>query len=57
MSDREIKMLKKMVNERDRKERERNIIIEGWRAETGDLKEKVKKFFSEKIFNGEIKAA
>lgn len=58
LSEREIKLMKRVVNERDRRERENNLVIKGWRCQESDLMEGVKNFFKEKIgFEGKVEAA
>lgn len=57
ISDREMKMLKWVASEKDRKDRENNVVIKGWKVGTGNLIEEVRKFFEEKLeFRGEIDA-
>lgn len=57
ISEREIKAMKRVVSERDRRERENNVVIKGWRCPDKNLREGVEKFFKEKIdFNGEVEA-
>lgn len=58
VSEREIKIMKRVVSERDRRDRENNIVIRGWRFQGEDLKEEVKKFLAEKVdFHGEVETA
>lgn len=57
ISEREIKIMKRVVSERDRRDRENNVVIKGWRCQEKDLRAGVEKFFKEKIdFNGEVEA-
>lgn len=53
ISVREIKMLKRVVSERDRRERENNIVIKGWRSQGKDMREGVEEMID---FKGVVEA-
>lgn len=58
ITERELKIMKRVAYEKDRSERENNVVLRGWRSKGGDLVEEVKRFFAEKInFRGEVEAA
>lgn len=58
ITEREMRIMKRVAYEKDRSDRENNVVIRGWRSQGGDLKEEVKKFLEGKLdFKGEVEAA
>lgn len=57
LSEREIKMMKRFVGERDRRERENNVVIRGAQFKTENLREQVETFLEDKLeVKGKVEA-
>lgn len=57
-TERKMKIIRKLVNERDKRDREDNIVIEGWRIGEENIKQNVEKLLKEKIgYQGIIETA